>query len=93
MALLSDHKSHPSFFTNISNFMNKRPIRVVKRIDIPLPAKKRLVVKTEHAKHDGPRDAAGVIDQWILERRANSVAERIFSDKNISAWEKTPSLE
>jgi hypothetical protein len=69
--------------------MIKRAIKVIKRNEIRLPVRKQIVLTAEKIKRDIQRNVAGVIDQWILERRANSRAERVFSDKNISAWENT----
>ena len=71
--------------------MIKRAIKVIKRDEIRLPTRKPIVVTAEKAKRDIHRETVHVIDQWILERRKNSRAERVFSDKNISAWEKLSS--
>jgi hypothetical protein len=74
--------------------MIKRAIKVIKRNEIRLPVRKQIVVTAEKIERDIQRDTASVIDQWIVERRANSRAERIFSNKNISTWEKlSPNLK
>jgi hypothetical protein len=70
--------------------MTQRLIKVIKQNDVRLPASKDVGLVKIRAERDADLDTAAAVDQWIVERRANDVAERLFSDESILAWAKMP---
>jgi hypothetical protein len=71
--------------------MNQRAIKVIKRANIRIQTRQQIIVTPEKVKHDTQNETTLIIDGWVLERRATSLAERVFSDESVSAWKKMSS--
>jgi hypothetical protein len=72
--------------------MSKPTIRIVKRNGpVRQPVARAVIpIDREKARLNQRRSMTDAVENWISERRENSLAERVFSGRQIFAWNRLP---
>ncbi len=70
--------------------MSKKAIKIIKRSIKGEAWKPQLVGEVPKAENNDRLKMDKTVNNWILERREKSRAEKIFSDGKILAWKMIP---
>jgi hypothetical protein len=71
--------------------MSKRPIKIIKResegIAPPAPTADEILMQRLKDNADDERDITKAVKNWISERRENSKAEEVYSNRQLFEWD------
>lgn len=71
--------------------MSKRPIKIIKResegIAPPAPTADEILMQQLKDNADDERDITKAVKNWISERRENSKAEEVYSNRQLFEWD------
>lgn len=70
--------------------MNKNAIKVIKRDKIEAAEKIDIVFDSVKSERKIRINLINAVNDWINERRLNSLREKVFSDSKISEWKILP---
>ena len=75
--------------------MPKRPIKIIKResgeIAPSTPTDSEILMQQQKDDVEDERDMKKVVKNWISERRENSKAEEIYSNRQLFDWDSEES--
>jgi hypothetical protein len=71
--------------------MSKRPIKVIKResdgVAPPAPTADQILMQQQKDVAGEERDMKKAVKNWISERRENSKAEEVYSNRQLFDWD------
>lgn len=71
--------------------MSKRPIKIIKRESGRLvpstPTDSEILMQQQKDEVEDERDMKKVVKNWISERRENSKAEEVYSNRQLFDWD------
>jgi|KBSSwiStaDraftv2_1062776.scaffolds.fasta_scaffold76302_3 hypothetical protein len=75
--------------------MSKRPIKIIKRESgeiVPSPPTDReILMQQQKNEVEDERDMKKAVKNWISERRENSKAEEVYSNRQLFDWDSEES--
>jgi len=75
--------------------MSKRPIKIIKRESgeiVPSPPTDReILMQQQKNEVEDERDIKKAVKNWISERRENSKAEEVYSNRQLFDWDSEES--
>ena len=77
--------------------MTKRPIKIIKRetdeVSPPPPTTDQILMQQQKDEAEGERDMKKAVKNWISERRENSKAEEVYSNRALFDWDPDDSTK